>query len=284
MNENLLKRMELLRDELSDSKNSISDIMRRAYIIGKQIGEQNFVDWLHKELKGYDQKSDVPEYRVIHGQLYGTDEAGNGHLTIVRNLENSNVFSSQSINFPISHIENIVKDTNPGQNININLNDSLVDILRETKPGSIDFYIKYPRAIIKSILDQISLRLLEFIIDLIEKYPTLSNGDDSDEIQELVEKEAKKLANNPTYITANTINLNVSQYSSIVESMLNQQGIDPKKYEELILLINESEKNNKSDSKKSIPQKLSDYLNRNKEWLSDSVIRSVISFFSGSAL
>lgn len=55
----------------SDPAVSTADLLRRALVVARRLDVPELVDWITSELNGY--KGEVPEYRMISGQLYAED-------------------------------------------------------------------------------------------------------------------------------------------------------------------------------------------------------------------
>ena len=49
----------------------ISDILRKALVVSKKLNLEDFQNWIEKELNGYGEAKDIPEYREVSGQIRG---------------------------------------------------------------------------------------------------------------------------------------------------------------------------------------------------------------------
>ena len=66
--------MSLLREienGSTDATVDISTILRKAKILAARLKNQDLADWLERELNGYPDKVDVPDYRMAGGPVYG---------------------------------------------------------------------------------------------------------------------------------------------------------------------------------------------------------------------
>lgn len=73
--------MSVLQDIIqtaADSKTSLSDVLRKARILATRLRNEPLKDWVDKELNGYKNKKDLPEYRVIKAQSLGHFAGGFG--------------------------------------------------------------------------------------------------------------------------------------------------------------------------------------------------------------
>jgi len=58
-----------LQELAADSKNNISDLLRKALLISTKLNLNDFRSWVSNELNGYEDCAQVPEYRRLMGQL-----------------------------------------------------------------------------------------------------------------------------------------------------------------------------------------------------------------------
>jgi hypothetical protein len=62
--------LELQADALDDSI-SVLNLLRKALVVAKKLNIQKFQLWIESELNGYDERTAIPKYRSVHGQLRG---------------------------------------------------------------------------------------------------------------------------------------------------------------------------------------------------------------------
>lgn len=58
-----------LQELASDGKHEISDLLRKALLVSTKLQLPEYREWILSELNGYKDKSMIPEYRIIHGDL-----------------------------------------------------------------------------------------------------------------------------------------------------------------------------------------------------------------------
>jgi hypothetical protein len=58
---------ELQQDALNRDV-EISDLLRKALVVARKLGLDDFQAWINNELNGYAKGEEVPEYRQISGQ------------------------------------------------------------------------------------------------------------------------------------------------------------------------------------------------------------------------
>lgn len=57
---------------LSDERSSLPGALLKTKVLLHQIGQKELVEWVNKELNGYADNDDLPEYRIIHAKVVGT--------------------------------------------------------------------------------------------------------------------------------------------------------------------------------------------------------------------
>jgi len=67
-------------EQLIDSNNSITDSLLKIKVLASRLKNKSLYDWVNNELSGYEDNSDVPEYRLSGCVLVGNMMNGNWHL------------------------------------------------------------------------------------------------------------------------------------------------------------------------------------------------------------
>ena len=69
--------------ELANSEVNTSTALKRTKVLLQEIDNQDLLNWINYEIEGYPAEADVPEYRMITGQLRGTYFKGSmaSHMT-----------------------------------------------------------------------------------------------------------------------------------------------------------------------------------------------------------
>lgn len=60
-----------LQREALDRNVRVPDLLRKALVISRKLNLHEFQNWIEKELNGYGQKDEVPDYREVSGQVRG---------------------------------------------------------------------------------------------------------------------------------------------------------------------------------------------------------------------
>lgn len=67
-----MKLLDELVTLLSDEKSSLPGALLKTKVLLYQIGQKELVEWVNKELNGYVDNDELPEYRIIHTKVVGT--------------------------------------------------------------------------------------------------------------------------------------------------------------------------------------------------------------------
>ncbi|MBF4465869.1 hypothetical protein IRZ99_11440 [Flavobacterium sp. LC2016-12] len=71
--------MKLVNDiinELIDTEKSVSSPLLKTKVLASRLQNATLLNWVTKELKGYDCLSELPDYRKFEGNIVGTFIAG----------------------------------------------------------------------------------------------------------------------------------------------------------------------------------------------------------------
>lgn len=101
---------ELQRDAL-DPRTSISDLLRKALVVARELELSEFEDWVNSELNGYTSSEKIPEYRTVHGSLQLKDPYRGWVPVAFESARFAAVFSERRLGESIARLESIVNDT-----------------------------------------------------------------------------------------------------------------------------------------------------------------------------
>jgi hypothetical protein len=143
--------------------------MLKAHYIAKKLKLDDFDKWICNELNGYDDayRDAVPRYRFVHGRVIAKDRSGKRHTVTMPSTEFENSVSYQWFLEPIAEIQAIYNENIDGMvctllqpEINLHLNQ----ISTTRKP--MDFILTIAPHAIKSILEKVKIKLLDWLIEL----------------------------------------------------------------------------------------------------------------------
>jgi hypothetical protein len=103
-----------LQRECLDATISTLDIMRKALVVAKKLGLEDFHKWVSKEIKGYDLGEKAPDYRMVHGEIRAWNPYHGWIDVIMEDPEVKEALSVRAIGQPIGELDDIIKRASSG--------------------------------------------------------------------------------------------------------------------------------------------------------------------------
>lgn len=148
---------------------SASKLVRLALVLATKLKDAEIVSWCQKELNGYKNGDKVPEYRVLHGELYGSDEWGRKlPCTIVDNPKQQEQLMRCPFSYPVAEIEHMVQGGTKALEVSFHPRDE--QHLREIFKGTTKVFRIVQIGGCRKILDAIRQHIFEWTIALQEKH------------------------------------------------------------------------------------------------------------------
>lgn len=98
-----------LKNEVARSDIKVSALLRKAKIVLKDSGKQEFLSWIEKELNGYDKGEKVPEYRIIHGEPKGWNPYHGWVPFIIEDPETQELLSKRGTSQSVAELESLIE-------------------------------------------------------------------------------------------------------------------------------------------------------------------------------
>ncbi len=209
-----------------DQKESVSGLLSKAYILSRKLKIEEFSKWAYSELNGYTDEMEVPEYRILNGQLKAFNPY-QGYIPTHFETDEENSITRQTIPSPLSEIESLTKKGQNGGKLTLKLPPSEQRILMNGTGVDFEFYIVFSITSTERILDKIRNIILEWTLKL-EEEEVYGEG-------MTFSKQEKEKAIPPSItIIGNMIN---SQYQQNTEGSTQKLRIEEFPVEKLNLLI-----------------------------------------------
>lgn len=241
---------------LSSDSGNLTDALVKTKVLAFRLGEREISEWVTKELEGYASQSEVPTYRSAPKTVYGS--VSDGYTRYPK------------IALPTHHLSEKLKEAfgtaKFAQSMSA-LEDFATNGNELTTPISPDFnryfsenfdngfYVEQAWGVIsagapKQVVTRVRTRLLDFLLELSEKFP---NDLSEDEVkEEAKENEIRDLFNksvfgdNTTIVVGDRNTLNIDNkitkgdFNSLAKE-LNEQGLDFSEIAELKTAIEDDE-------------------------------------------
>jgi len=101
--------IELQRDAL-DRNVPVTDLLRKALVVARKLKITELEVWINKELSGYVDAEDIPDYRMIRGQVKGWNPYHGWQPIVFSDAEIENMLSETQNPQAISEIESLISN------------------------------------------------------------------------------------------------------------------------------------------------------------------------------
>lgn len=68
-------------NQLTDTTTSLTSILLKVKVFAVRLKNERLIDWVTKEIEGYNQNDVLPDYRIFNGNIYGNIMNGDWKLT-----------------------------------------------------------------------------------------------------------------------------------------------------------------------------------------------------------
>jgi hypothetical protein len=195
--------LELQRDALNPEI-KVSNLLRKAIVISKKLGIVEIEDWINKELNGYLIGDEVPQYRILYGEVKAFNPFNGYWMPVIfPTSELTNIISEKLIELPIIEIETLAHHN--GQEMQCLLpTDTEILLMKNMNSQQFKPHLIIGKIKFIGILDAVRNKILDWSLEL-EQQGILGAGMS-------FSPEEKKLAHQTSYQITNHIgNMHNSQ-------------------------------------------------------------------------
>lgn len=157
--------VEELQREALDHGVRLSGLLRKAKTIAVKLDLPELEKWVASELNGYKPGDDVPDYRVIIGQVRGFNPYHGWRPVQFNDTVTEQKFTKRHITSQVAELESLVDKSSPGQ-LHVPLSAEAQQLLREVTGFDFEFAIAMPTSNVVGILDAIRTALLDWSLKL----------------------------------------------------------------------------------------------------------------------
>jgi hypothetical protein len=154
---------ELQRDALNANP-KVSDLLRKAKAIAVKLELPELEEWVEHELNGYPE-GNVPEYRVIVGQVKGRNPFHGWQPVIFGSREIEEAYSKRRVYQRVAELENAVALSSGGE-LTIPFTSHAIQLLRDATGFDFDFTLMVNGSHVVGLLDAVRNTLLEWSLRL----------------------------------------------------------------------------------------------------------------------
>jgi hypothetical protein len=177
-----------LQNDIIDPKTNLSSILREAKVLASVLKNEEFKKWVNNELNGYqDNMRDIPDYRRLYTQSFGFfagpfgGSLKNAPIPSLSLPEKFREFSTKLVfTTGVRVLETYLEDERA--DLNVHWPADLIAIISDKVYqgyNCISAWKIVDRGQIVQILDTVRNRLLNFVLELQERYPEINKSEDA---------------------------------------------------------------------------------------------------------
>jgi hypothetical protein len=155
---------EVQRDAL-DHRARLSDLLRKAKTIAVKLDLPELEKWVENELNGYQSGADVPDYRVIIGQVQGFNPFHGWRPVQFNDTVTEQKFTKRHIISQVAELESLVAKSSDGQ-LQVSLSAEAQHSLRNVTGFDFEFITAMSASDVVGILDSVRNALLDWALKL----------------------------------------------------------------------------------------------------------------------
>jgi len=154
-----------IQAEAIDTSVSVSNLLRKVRLAAAKLQLDEAVDWVERELNGYESGRDVPDYRILHGGLFAHSRF-HGQIPLSGDPETIMSLGTQHICESVASLEALAEDKDGGT-LMIKLDERVTHRIHEANCGPRDpIYVHLSPGAVVSIIDRVRNMILDWAVGL----------------------------------------------------------------------------------------------------------------------
>lgn len=149
------------------NEKSLPALLRQALLVARKLGVNEFSDWIKKELSGYKNEDEIPEYRKVTGELKQLNPYRGWQTVLFHDQITSEACTKTSIIQSISEVEELSNAESDSLMMIIKPEDKLK--IQEALSYNLDIGIFISRTVATKVCDAVKTIVLEWAIRLEEQ-------------------------------------------------------------------------------------------------------------------
>jgi hypothetical protein len=233
--------IELQRDALDESV-AVSNLLRRALVVGRKLGISDFEQWARKELDGYSREDDLPKYRKVVGVLMGSNQF-HSWAPIAADENALDQFTHRSILEPLPQLESTLEAGKAELRFEMALSPAQQSKLMKACRGLDRFALFMPPGVLAGILSGARNTVLNWALGL-EKQGIVGEGMAfTQKEREVAATMVPSVVNNINHFYGNGGQSQVMTNSPGGRQTIKNSGVDPEAVRSLIADIKREQAN-----------------------------------------
>ena len=174
--------LELQREAL-DSNSDVLALLRKAHVVARKLGLNDFQKWVDNELNGYKDINDIPPYRNVHGELKAWNPYHGWIAVVIPDADLEETFARRKIFDSVASLKGLF-DT-PNKAFAIAVPAEGCAILSKLTGFQTNYTLQISPNAISNIIEQVKNKILDWSIILEE------NGILGEELRFTLEEKSK---------------------------------------------------------------------------------------------
>ncbi|WP_202708324.1 hypothetical protein [Sporosalibacterium faouarense] len=157
-----------LQREALDSSQSVTELLRKAYVVARKLKVKELKDWIDSELNGHKCKyEDIPEYRNVNGETKGWNPYRGWIPLLIDDTKISSLLSSRKLPDPITNLEALINSD--FDRLTVTFNAEIRRQLSEWTQFDTDYKMLFSKTQVQSIIESVRNIVLEWALKLEEE-------------------------------------------------------------------------------------------------------------------
>ena len=99
-----------LQAQAIDSNSDILSLLRKALLVARKLGLKDFGNWVNAELEGYDESTEIPNYRKVYGQLKFHNPYHGWRPIVMEETKYADILTNRKVNQSIPGIISLLNN------------------------------------------------------------------------------------------------------------------------------------------------------------------------------
>lgn len=153
-----------LKNEAVRSDVKVSDLLRKAKLVLKDINNLEFLSWVEKESNGYGKNDKVPEYRIVHGEPKGWNPYRGWIPFIHEDPKIQELLSRRGVSQSIAELESLIESNKNSEYLQMPYPTELQANFSKSVGLDTKFSLFIPPVAIHRILNTVRNKLIDWLI------------------------------------------------------------------------------------------------------------------------
>lgn len=153
-----------LQQEALKSDFDIMNLLRKAYLVARKLKLQEFEDWVNNELNGYKDLENIPDYRLLRGEIRAWNPY-HGWIPVILEKDNENI-TTHLASDSLANLLNVYENSN--NNVILEFNATLNNYLSKCSDFNTKFALMVGTNQIYNIIEHVRNIILDWSITLEE--------------------------------------------------------------------------------------------------------------------